>query len=86
MRGLANVLPLFMRMKRGGGVRVLNVLGWKSWESKTVVNWVCGEWQIHNKQYVRLVGVLQHTLSMLSGWGLTSPASGQNLYKHFFRE
>eukprot|EP00959_Pyramimonas_sp_CCMP1952_P010406 217884-Pyramimonas_sp.AAC.1 len=22
---------------------------------------------------------------MLSGWGLTSPASGQNLNKHFFR-
>jgi hypothetical protein len=55
-------------------------------DSKTVVNWMCGEWQIRNKQYVRLVGTLQNTVSMLSGWGLTSPASGQNLYKHFFRE
>eukprot|EP00959_Pyramimonas_sp_CCMP1952_P228687 4781263-Pyramimonas_sp.AAC.1 len=47
---------------------------------------MCGEWQIRNKQYVRLVAVLQNALSMLSGWGLTSPAPGQNLYKHFFRE
>eukprot|EP00959_Pyramimonas_sp_CCMP1952_P218101 4561599-Pyramimonas_sp.AAC.1 len=47
-------------------------------DSKTVVNWMRGEWQIRNKQYVRLVGVLQNAVSMLSGWGLTSPASGQN--------
>eukprot|EP00959_Pyramimonas_sp_CCMP1952_P419034 8777610-Pyramimonas_sp.AAC.1 len=57
------------------------------WEdSETVINWMCGEWQSRNKQYVRLVGVLQNTLLMLFGWGLISLASGQNLCRHFFRE
>eukprot|EP00959_Pyramimonas_sp_CCMP1952_P378431 7927457-Pyramimonas_sp.AAC.1 len=32
MRGLANVLPLIMRIKRSGGVRILSVSGWRSCE------------------------------------------------------
>ena len=60
----------------------LEILG----DSKTIINWMRGQWRATNKEYGDHVAKVQNTMSMLSAWGLDAPKNGQDLFKHIYRE